>query len=108
MTVTTAEVTSAISEYNQKVAELHPSLNFVHLITEFPGVKVPLSIGPASYVESSERTNDYDNSIWLIFNIGEQFFRITGYYDSYDGNEWHTGVEEMLQQPRSGYVYVAK
>jgi hypothetical protein len=106
MTVTTTEVRNSISEYNDKLLQVHPSLNFIHLITEFPGHEVPLSVGKTSFVERSGYNES--NDLWLIFQIGDQFFRITGYRDSYDGDEWHTDVEEMLQQPRSGYVYVTK
>jgi hypothetical protein len=106
MTVTATEVKYSIDEYNDKLAKLHPSLNFVHLITEFPGHEVPLSVGKTSFIESSGYNEG--NDLWLIFQVNDQFFRITGYRDSYDGDEWESGVEEMLQQPRSGYVYVTK
>lgn len=32
---------------------------------------------------------------WIVFKVGDQLFRLNGYYSSYDGSTWDGGVEEV-------------
>jgi len=58
-------------------------------------------IGTAYYVDYIHINEDLS----LIFKIGEQLFRIRGYYNSYDNDEWETDVEEVIPEEQVVIVY---
>lgn len=32
---------------------------------------------------------------WVVFSVGDQMFRMTGYYSSWDSDEWDGDLEEV-------------
>lgn len=62
---------------------------------ELPGV------GTAEYVNYEHINED----LILIFKIGEQFFKITGFYSSYDEDEWENAVTEVVPKEKIITVY---
>ena len=32
---------------------------------------------------------------WIVFKIGERYFRTTGFYSSWDGTEWYNDLAEV-------------
>ena len=45
---------------------------------------------------------------WTVFKIGERFFRTNGYYDSWNGAEWHGDIEEVVPKEVVRVEYEAK
>jgi hypothetical protein len=37
-------------------------------------------------------------SIWVVFRVGSQYFRKSGYYASYDGSNWDGDVQEVTRR----------
>lgn len=64
------------------------------------GVNLP-GVGTAYLVEYNHVNEDLE----LIFKIDEQFFRITGYYSSYDSDQWDNDVEEVAPEEKVIIVY---
>lgn len=57
-------------------------------------------------VDSRRSTyDDFDNSLHVIFQVGSQLFRKTGWYNSYEDNEWESGLTEVVAKPQQNVIY---
>ena len=69
-----------------------PDFDYYELEEE-PGCEIP-GFGTTEHVESFGGEGMGD-SRWIVFKLGEQLFRVSGYYDSWNGTEWDGGIEEV-------------
>ncbi len=67
-----------------------------------------LSVGEAVLKDAKFGCEGGGEELWLVFAIGEQFFRITGYYSSYEGSEWESDVTEVEPREKVVTVYEPK
>jgi hypothetical protein len=114
MSVTTKQVEAAIEARNERMDDLEERYDDLTeeekelLEEEFSEqiqwgdktVELP-EVGTASYVDYEHINED----LTLIFKIGEQFFKITGFYSSYDADEWETEVTEVVPKEKTITVY---
>lgn len=64
------------------------------------GVELP-GVGLATCVDYEHINED----LKLVFKVGDQLFRITGYYSSYDADEWDSQVVEVEAREKIITVY---
>lgn len=51
---------------------------------------------PVEFVESEEGgEGDWETEVWVVFKVGDQYFRKTGYYASHSGTEWDGPMTEV-------------
>lgn len=73
----------------------------------------PLANGTdAEYVDSKGRETDSygdyiegDTEIWVIFKVGERYFKKFGYQSSYGGREWDGGCVEVFPETKTITVF---
>jgi hypothetical protein len=103
---TIAEISGAINQYrngydsgaNGFVEELRPSFGNrnAHPEVELPG------IGVAVHQDGKFGEEGGGEDVWVVFQIGEDMYRMTGYYNSYDGSEWDThGMHAVMPYERT-------
>lgn len=64
------------------------------------GVELP-GIGLATCVDYEHINED----LKLVFKVGDQLFRIEGWYSSYDADQWDTQVVEVEAREKTITVY---
>jgi hypothetical protein len=103
---TIAEISAAIKEYRNRydsgtnafAEELRPSFGNrnAHPEIELPG------IGVAVYQAGKFGEEGGGEDVWVVFQIGEDMYRMNGYYNSYDGSEWETyGLHAVMPFERT-------
>lgn len=101
MTFTTpAEVTEAIEAYGTE--------DFIDSMT-WGESKVDLGeVGEAVYVDGKLGREGGGEDIWFVFSVGDSFFRMEGFYTSYDGSSWEGATpERVFPQEKTITVYVS-
>lgn len=72
------------------------------------GEVIDLTSGKAKMVAQTEESyvvQDY----WIVFSIGSQLFRFSGYYSSWDGTSWDGAkLEEVISKEVTVTRFVAK
>jgi len=59
-------------------------------------------IGTAVYQDGKYGEEGGGEDVWVVFQLGENMYRITGYYNSYDGSEWSTdGMHAVMPYERT-------
>lgn len=51
-----------------------------------------------------ERNYDIDSHIFIVWQIGGDYYKLSGYYSSYSDSQW-TGFKKVERKVRSAYVY---
>lgn len=62
---------------------------------EYYGRTLDTAIGEVSFVDGYTGSEGGGEDVWMVFKVGDQYFRTTGYYASYDGTTWDGGTEEV-------------
>lgn len=52
----------------------------------------------AVYMDGESGGEGSGESVWLVFKVGVQYFKKTGYYASYDGTSWDGDVTEVRRR----------
>jgi hypothetical protein len=114
MAITARTIETAVEAFNE-IAEQAGTNEFADLLqpswrgtvnsVELPGV------GPATYVDGKLPREGGGEEIFLIFTVadtlGSVYFRMTGYYTSYEGAEWGEATfEEVRPEEKTITVYV--
>jgi len=65
------------------------------------------SLGVATHADSKVGIEGEGEHIWLVFELGGSFYRLTGYYNSYDGSNWdeYGDLEEVKPVQKTITVY---
>jgi len=114
MSFTLAEIKSAIDQYEVDREE-NEDTPFAETLIEgdwsLPRdqrkqeVELP-GIGTAVYVDAKSGAEGGGEDIWVVFKIGERFFRLNGYYASYDGSNWgESGLDEVTPKEKVVTVF---
>lgn len=61
-------------------------------LTEDEGIELP-SLGES--VKAKEVESGGEKYMWVVFQIGSQYFRMNGSHDSWEGTEWDGTLEEV-------------
>jgi hypothetical protein len=64
------------------------------------GTELP-EVGTAYFVDYEHINED----LILIFKVGDQFFKMTGFYSSYDADEWEDTITEVTPREKTITVY---
>jgi len=104
MTFTTEQVSEAISEQGLQ--------EFVEELTDTwsnPSPTVELEgLGIAAYVDGKLGREGGGEDIWFVFSLDGKFYRLTGWYSSYDGSNWEDArVELVVPEEKIITIYVA-
>lgn len=59
----------------------------------------------AEYIDSKIPAEGGGESIFVIFKVGSQFYRKSGYYLSHDGSYWDGDLEEVTPTEKLVTVY---
>ena len=51
---------------------------------------------PAVFIDGETGREGGGENIWVVFQVGETFFRKTGYYNSWEGSDWSYGDLEIV------------
>lgn len=81
--------------------------NFMEKSRAATGVKT--NLGNATFLEEGVFLDTFSDKVqFFVFKIGKQFFRVTGWSDSWaGGGEWnYEGVHEVVQQAVTRYEYL--
>lgn len=126
MSVTATQVQSAIEAYNEKVYETNEKEpenwreNFAQALLdgkewnsqtkEYEDVTVELDgFGAVTLVDSKPGFEGGGEDIWIVFLVGDQLFKLTGWYGSWDGSNWEEGdVFEVVAEEKVVVVYNKK
>jgi hypothetical protein len=66
---------------------------------------VVLGFGVATFVDKTGG-EDQGSQLSVTFQLQGRFFRVEGYYDSYDANEWYIhDAHEVMPQTREVVIY---
>lgn len=97
---TLEEVTEAIEAYGTE--------DFIANIT-WSESEVDLGeVGEAVYVDGKLGREGGGEDIWFVFSVGDSFFRMEGFYSSYDGSDWSgSEPERVFPQEKTITVYVS-
>lgn len=107
MSVSAREVQNAIEDndlFSEYSGKMHPvSKDHSNFWTEFGEYTVYIGDFAKTEPVLSEREDEY----WVvIFKIGEQYFRLLGDYDSWNGTEWWGAtVDEVIPRQITKTVY---
>ena len=107
MSFTAKEVQTAIEDNDLTIdwqGKVHPlSKDYDHFWTYFGEYPVTIGDFATTEPEVSERDDEY----WVVvFKIGEQYFRVLGDYDSWNGTEWgYATVDEVHPRQVTKTVY---
>ena len=72
------------------------------------GMGVKTSFGYITHVENGMYLNDhFEKCQFVVFKIGDQYFRIEGVYNSWDATEFSDPFE-VVQRPVTRYEYLRK
>ena len=71
------------------IAELEWEYRYPDHKIEVPG------LGPVAFVDGYTGAEGGGEDVWMVFKVGDQYFRTTGYYLSYDGTTWDGATEEV-------------
>jgi hypothetical protein len=126
MSITAREVQTAIEAYNEQVYKYNnenanswregfvqtlldgtvynpQTQKFDELKAELPG------LGEVTLVDSKPGQEGGGEDIWVVFLIGDQLFKLTGWYGSWDGSNWEEGeVFEVVAEEKIVVVYNKK
>jgi len=126
MSVTATQVQSAIEAYNEQVHESNEQNSnswrdtFAQALLEgkeynpqaqkYEEVKVELDgLGEVTLVDSKPGFEGGGEDIWVVFHVGNQLFKLTGWYGSWDGSNWDEGdVFEVVAEEKIVVVYNKK
>jgi hypothetical protein len=61
----------------------------------------------AEYVKSYQPEQE-GNEQWILFKVGDQFFRKYGYYNSWDSPEWDGKLTEVIPREVTVIKYIDK
>lgn len=86
-TYSTYEVDAALSglSLNEFISNLEYEKDSTHLH----------GIGDVSWFDGYSGEEDGSSHTWVVFTNGNQYWRITGSYSSWNGTEWYGGAEEV-------------
>jgi hypothetical protein len=63
---------------------------------------------PSGRAKSVKKWGDGDYGVTLVFSVGEQFFKITGSYSSWDGHDWYGKLVEVFPKEEVKIRYYEK
>lgn len=101
---TIADISAAINQYRNGYES--GANGFVEALEPYyraprPEVELP-DIGTAVYQDGKFGEEGGGEDVWVVFQIGEDMYRMTGYYNSYDGSEWNTyGMHAVMPYERT-------
>ena len=59
-------------------------------------------LGDATFVAGKLGEEGGGEDIWFVFSVGDSFFRIEGFYNSYDGSSWEgSEIERVFPRKKS-------
>lgn len=61
----------------------------------YPNSSVEVGLYTLEYVEKEGGYEGGGEELWVVFKVGDQYFRKSGYYASYDGSTWDGALEEV-------------
>jgi hypothetical protein len=126
MSITAREVQTAIEAYNEQVDTYNEENKdawrepFAQTLIDgtvynphtkkYEGIKVELpEFGEVTLVDSKPGHEGGGEDIWVVFLIGDQLFKLTGWYGSWDGSNWEEGeVFEVVAEEKIVVVYNKK
>jgi hypothetical protein len=126
MSVTAREVQNAIESYNEQVETYNEENKdawrepFAQTLIDgsvynpetkkYEDVKVELDgLGEVTLVDSKPGQEGGGEDIWIVFHVGNQLFKLTGWYGSWDGSNWDEGdVFEVVAEEKIVVVYNKK
>lgn len=95
------ELDERYDELTEEELEEYSDEGFAELLQwRKEGVKLP-EVGLATSVDYEHINED----LKLVFKVGDQLFRITGYYSSYDADQWDNDVVEVEAREKVITVY---
>lgn len=118
--ITKKQLTSVISSWGQESSESeaeidldyddYASEHFANLGDDLQlNQVVELAPGIEAKLVESFGGEGKGEDCWFIFSIGEQFFRINGYYSSWDGTDWTEGsLEEVFPREVTTINFLTK
>ena len=108
MSFTSKEIEKAISDYEEENG-LEDSYEqvFKSLISEDEAEYDIPGIGKVEYAESYGGEGQGDE-YWLVIKVGKQFFRVNGWYSSYEGGELDGTLEEVMPKQVVRTEYFSK
>lgn len=56
-------------------------------------------------VEVENGHEGHGEEIWMVFRLGDRYFRIDGAYYSFDGSNWDGKLKEVSRKKKKIYVY---
>jgi hypothetical protein len=80
---------------DEKVTDTFDESSFWHEGYDNSPLELP-GVGTAVYVDGEHGGEGSAEYIWQVWQIGDQYFRKTGYYVSYDGSNWDGSLEEVV------------
>lgn len=61
---------------------------------------------PITYEACKRGSEGGGENIWVVFKYKNNLYRLTGYYDSYNGEEWGEGdIETVISKEKTITVY---
>lgn len=88
--------------------EFYDSISSKAYIEKYGYKTATLESGPA-YVEEDFGGEGQGETRYVVFSVGEQFFRVDGYYASWDGTTWEDPTpEEVIAKPVTVIRYERK
>ena len=103
MTLTAQDIESALEEHNSYFywGELTYSFSDTKLFVGGVGYDVEV-------VETHDDDQEWAYNTWVVFKVGEQVFRKTGYYRSHDGEYWDGPLVEVVPSEKTVIVWEPK
>jgi hypothetical protein len=108
MAFTAQQVQAALEELLDPEFNKYGERNFHKVIHYSYPQEFDLSIGKVEVVDSKWGAEGGGEDIWYILSVNGQLFRQSGYYSSYDGENWEGMFEEVTRTPKTIYVYDKK
>jgi hypothetical protein len=90
------EVLAAIQAYE-------PDLNEFAYRLEDTSIEIP-GLGTVTYVDGQQPGYEV-SSIWIVFQVGDKYYQLDGYNDSYDAPEWNDSLTEVTKEEKITYVF---
>jgi len=80
-----------------------PDLNEFAYRLENTSVEID-GLGTVTYIDGEQPGYDV-SSIWIVFQVGEKYYQLSGYNDSYDAPEWDDSLTEVTKEEKITYVF---
>lgn len=93
---TPSEVLAAIKAHE-------PDLNEFAYRLEDTSMEIP-GLGTVTYVDGQQPGYEVAY-IWIVFQVGDKYYQLDGYNDSYDAPEWNDSLTEVTKEEKITYVF---